>query len=157
MSRADGPQSKPHLTLSTPLSSRPLDKLRILLVEDCPDQQRMFLRSLEAQGAQVTLECNGQSAVEVVLENLAGVDTVIMDLQLYGMDGLTATRELREGGFQGPIVAITSFGNETVRKEWLEAGASVFLDKPLAGEQLVAAVCAQFPKLSERVDSSSVV
>lgn len=103
----------------------------ILLAEDSPDQQRLFARLLRQAGASVTLECNGAAAVERVLPCKDQFDAVIIDFMMPVMDGVEATRELREHGYQGVIIAITAYGNRIAEKEWLAAGADLFLKKPI--------------------------
>ena len=91
---------------------RALEGRHVLLVEDSPDQQRLYLRFLQRAGAEVTLECYGQSTVETVEESPHTFDAVVMDLELPGMDGIEATRRLRELGFEGAIIAVTAYGSE---------------------------------------------
>ena len=121
-------------------SAAPLKGKRVLLVEDCPDQQRLFASLLQHAGATVTLECNGQSAVAAAMGSLAPLDAVIMDLAMPVMNGIQATRQLRERGYRGPIIGITAHDSEETQRSWLGAGCDAYLTKPFDRTVLVTAV-----------------
>jgi len=124
--------------------TKKLDGYHILLAEDSPDQQRLFATLLQRAGARVTLECNGESAVEQVMGGKEDFDAVVLDFMMPVMDGVEATRQLRDNGFTKPIVAITAHGNQITEKEWLSAGADVFLLKPLGPTEFISAVQSVF-------------
>lgn len=113
---------------------------QVLLVEDCPDQGRLYLNFLQRAGAEVTLECTGQSAVDTVRKTPDLYDSVVMDFQMPELDGLDATRQLREMGFQGTIIGVTAFNSDELRTSWFQAGCNELLDKPLARSALIHAV-----------------
>ena len=119
-----------------------LTKRRILVVEDAPDQQRFLASILQHAGAEVVLECNGLAAVEAVAKGnpQEQFDAILMDLQMPVMDGLSATRELRQSGFDQPIIAITAYPSEQLQRQWFEAGCDVFLEKPLLPASVVGAI-----------------
>ena len=110
---------------------------QVLLVEDCPDQGRLYLKFLQCAGAVVTLECTGQSAVDTVRKALDLFDSVVMDFQMPELDGLDATRQLREIGYQGTIIGVTAFNSEDLRTSWFHAGCNEILDKPLTRSALI--------------------
>lgn len=117
-----------------------LDGRQILLVEDCPDQGRLYLKFLQCVGAEVTLECTGQSAVDTVRKAPDLFDSIVMDFQMPELDGLDATRQLRELGYQGNIIGVTAFNSEDLRISWFQAGCNDLLDKPLARSALIHAI-----------------
>ncbi len=121
----------------------PLEGLQVLLAEDCVDQGRLYLKFLESAGAEVTLECNGQSAVDTVRKTPTLFDAVVMDFQMPEMDGLYATRQLRELGYSGAIIAATAFGSEELKESWFEAGCDDYLEKPLKKHELINAILHQ--------------
>lgn len=119
---------------------RTLDGLRILLAEDCPDQGRLCLEYLQSAAANVTLECTGPSAVDAFQKSTTPFDAVLMDFQIPELDGIDATRQLRELGYQGTILALTGFDEEELRQSWLEVGCNDFLRKPLRKTELIDAI-----------------
>jgi signal transduction histidine kinase/CheY-like chemotaxis protein len=113
---------------------------RVLLVEDDALIRRLILMILEKAGADVSVACNGQDAVETALAARASgtpFDVVLMDLMMPVMDGLEATRCLRNSGYTGPIVALTADGMQETRDRCAEAGCDGYLTKPIQADELV--------------------
>ncbi|MBC7684048.1 MAG: response regulator [Bdellovibrionales bacterium] len=112
--------------------------LRILLAEDNPVNQRLALRLLEKMGHRITLVDNGLDALERTMQG--GYDLVLMDVQMPELDGLTATRRIRQWervhGGHVPIVAMTARAMQGDRERCLEAGMDDYLSKPIDSEQL---------------------
>jgi len=137
-----------------------LNGKRILLVEDNPDQQRLYLKFLLDEGADVTLECNGFSAAQVAHRaRLAGeaFDATIMDLYLYQCDGVDATRAILQDDPSMPIVAITAHGSAEIESTWRQAGASEYLSKPIPRTLFVQTVADVVGKeRSERPDNVGI-
>jgi signal transduction histidine kinase/CheY-like chemotaxis protein/HPt (histidine-containing phosphotransfer) domain-containing protein len=106
---------------------------RVLLAEDMLVNVKLALGILDKTGCEVALAENGNIAVEM-LEREA-FDLVLMDLQMPEMDGLEATRRIRERerrtGGHVPIVAMTAHAMSTDRARCLEAGMDGFLSKPV--------------------------
>ena len=113
---------------------------RILLVEDNLINQRVTMFSLKQLGFQVDVADNGRIAVDKFLEN--PYDLILMDIQMPVMDGLEATRLIREielqRGVENPvkIVAITANALGEDRKECLKVGIDGFLTKPFNLDKL---------------------
>ncbi|MCP4171177.1 MAG: response regulator [Fuerstiella sp.] len=124
----------------SPQTDTPLAGLRLLLAEDCADQGRLYLKFLQSAGAEVTLECNGESTVDSVRKSPSLFDAVVMDFQMPEMDGLESTRQLRGLGYDGAIIAATAFGSQKLKRNWYQAGCDAYLIKPLKKAQLIAAV-----------------
>ncbi|WP_229509543.1 ATP-binding protein [Massilia sp. CCM 8734] len=115
-------------------------RLHILLAEDNPVNQRLALRLLEKMGHRVTLADNGVDALDHALHG--GADLVLMDVQMPALDGLAATRILRqweasapEGGHL-PVVAMTARAMQGDRERCLEAGMDDYLSKPVDSARL---------------------
>lgn len=123
---------------------------QVLLVEDCPDQGRLYLKYLQTAGAQVTLECNGRAAVDAVRKSSVSYDAVVMDFQMLKMSGLEATARLRELGYGGAIIAATALPTADLKQAWFQAGCDEFLEKPLKRCELVNAV---LHHIEQRVDA----
>ncbi|MGD9972754.1 MAG: response regulator [Desulfatirhabdiaceae bacterium] len=105
---------------------------RILLVEDNPVSQKMAYITLQKFGFDVDLAENGRQGVSKLMENL--YDMVLMDIQMPEMDGLEATRRIRnlEGDLcHTPVVAMTAHAMAGDREKCLEAGMDDYISKPI--------------------------
>ncbi|WP_129127665.1 response regulator [Geomonas oryzae] len=111
---------------------------RVLLVEDNVVNQEVGKGILESLGCRVTVVEDGLAAVEEVQR--CSYDVVFMDCQMPVMDGLEATRLIREhereGGVRVPIVALTAHAMKGDREACLEAGADDYISKPFSREQV---------------------
>jgi signal transduction histidine kinase/CheY-like chemotaxis protein len=102
---------------------------RVLLVEDSTDNQKLISLYIKKTGAEVEIADNGLSGVN---KALAGkFDLVLMDMQMPIMDGIEATRRLREQGYASPIVALTANAFKEDRDRCAAAGCDGFLTKPI--------------------------
>lgn len=115
---------------------------KVLLVEDNPINRKVALELLGRRGHQVDVASNGAEAVEAVAKQ--SYDVVLMDQHMPVMDGLTATRKIRERE-QGSdrhvhIVALTAAATVEDRDNSLAAGADGFVSKPFRAEALYRAV-----------------
>lgn len=106
-----------------------LANVRILLAEDAVDNQLLVQHILKMAGASVTIANNGQEAVEKVRRD--GFDIVLMDLQMPIMDGYEATKELRDTGYKGKIVALTAHALSSDRERCLASGFDDHISKPI--------------------------
>ncbi|MGW5580865.1 response regulator [Micromonospora chokoriensis] len=114
--------------------------IRVLLADD-QDLVRAGLRTiLESEpGIQVVAEAaDGAEAVARCLESRP--DVVCMDMQMPGVDGLSATREIVAAGSSASILVLTTFARDDYLFESLQAGASGFLLKSTQAERLIEAV-----------------
>jgi signal transduction histidine kinase/ActR/RegA family two-component response regulator len=120
------------------LNSHELDGVRVLLVEDNPVNQKVAIRMLQKLGCVVELAENGQQALEKL--ERASYDIVLMDMQMPIMDGLTATRLLRQReqqtGHHQVVIALTANAMQTDRELCLETGMDDYLSKPLTLDAL---------------------
>jgi len=120
------------------LNSYELEGVRVLLVEDNPVNQKVAIRMLQKLGCVVELAENGQQALEKL--ERASYDIVLMDMQMPVMDGLTATRLLRQReqqtGHHQVVIALTANAMQTDREQCLDAGMDDYLSKPLTLDAL---------------------
>jgi len=117
------------------------DRLRILLAEDDPQNRAMICVVLEDAGYHVDVAENGIEVVDAV--RAGNYDVVLMDLSMPIMDGLEATRRIREfGGSLGaiPIVALTAYAMAGDRERYLGLGITDYLSKPMHIADLIDAV-----------------
>ncbi|MCG6970107.1 MAG: response regulator [Gammaproteobacteria bacterium] len=101
----------------------------ILLAEDTPDNQRLIAWHIKRLGATVRIANDGRQALE--LASLASYDLILMDMQMPVMDGVEATRILREQGYDKPIVALTANAMQKDKDLCLQAGCDGFVTKPI--------------------------
>ncbi len=120
-------EASPTVPVGAPVP-RLLEGKRILVVEDCEDNQRIARFFLEMAGAAVDMASNALEGIAAVQAN--EFDLVLMDIQMPGMDGYDASRELRNLGFAKPIVAVTAHAMEDERGKCLAAGCDDYISKP---------------------------
>jgi two-component system sensor histidine kinase/response regulator len=116
----------------------PTRRLRILLAEDNPVNQKLAIRLLEKRGHEVTLAENGREALTAL--DKQSFDLVLMDVQMPEMDGLEATRLLRTQeqatGKRQAVVAMTALAMKGDRERCLGAGMDGYLTKPIRPQEL---------------------
>ncbi len=117
-------------------------RVRVLLAEDNPVNQRLATRLLEKHGHIVTVANNGQEALAAL--GRGEFDIVLMDVEMPVMDGFAATAAIREReketGRHIPIVAMTAHAMKGDRERCLEAGMDDYVPKPLRVEQLMEVI-----------------
>jgi CheY-like chemotaxis protein len=113
---------------------------RILVAEDNELNQILITELLKKYEITVTLANNGMECIDRLKENPAGYDMVLMDMQMPEMDGLEATRILREGlGLKDiPVIALTANAMPQDQQRCLDAGMNDFLAKPIVLSELDA-------------------
>jgi two-component system, sensor histidine kinase len=125
----------PAAVKTTPLP--PPQRMHVLIAEDHPVNARYLSILLEHMGHRSTVCVNGAQAVEWVQSE--GFDALLMDLQMPVMDGISATRTIRQ--LQGaaaaiPIVMVSADILTDARKAALQAGVTEFIAKPVNPETL---------------------
>jgi signal transduction histidine kinase/DNA-binding response OmpR family regulator/HPt (histidine-containing phosphotransfer) domain-containing protein len=129
------------------LPNRPL---RILVAEDNPINLELASRLLEKMGHSVLTAGNGRQAL-AALEH-ARFDVILMDVQMPGMDGLEATRLLRqrEQGTGGhiPVIALTAHAMKSDRERCLASGMDEYIAKPIRRQELIDALGRVMPAAS---------
>ncbi|GAA6129678.1 hybrid sensor histidine kinase/response regulator [Halopseudomonas sabulinigri] len=133
---AQANQTAAHTQL--PAEVERLRGLQILLVEDNELNQEVACGLLQQLGVQVDVANNGMQALQQLTQaHYAGV---LMDVQMPVMDGLTATRHIRQREdryAKVPIIAMTANAQQTDRDECLAAGMNDHIAKPIDPEQLL--------------------
>jgi len=114
---------------------------KILLAEDDESSRHLIVRMLEKLGHEVVETENGDVALQALGEPGGGSGSdfaaVLMDLQMPVLDGLDATRRLREMGWSDlPVIAVTAHALVGDREKCLRAGMNDYLSKPLTLDML---------------------
>jgi CheY-like chemotaxis protein/HPt (histidine-containing phosphotransfer) domain-containing protein len=129
------PQASPR---EQPLSRR----LRVLLAEDNPINQKLVRNLLEKHGHEVVSALNGREAASLCAAGR--FDVVLMDVQMPVIDGFQATAAIRQleakGGRRVPIVGVTAHAMKGDRERCLDAGMDGYVTKPVRPEALFAAI-----------------
>lgn len=113
-------------------------KTLFLVVEDFEDSRFMMRRLLEMAGHRVVEATDGEAAVELAL--VERPELILMDLSLPKLDGLAATRRIRQHRVLShvPIVAVSAHDSAGSRTEALAAGCDEYVTKPIDFDQLSA-------------------
>jgi CheY-like chemotaxis protein len=110
--------------------------VRVLLAEDNPINALLARALLEREGCKVDRIASGDEAVSALSRGF--YDLILMDLRMPGLNGIEATKALRERGVTTPIVALTADAFDEDRRACLAAGMNDFLAKPLTPPALRA-------------------
>ena len=110
--------------------------MKILFAEDETDLREVVTAYLEYQGYHVDAVVNGREATEKAASD--AYDTIVMDVMMPEMDGITAMRRIRESGNMTPATFLTAKAEISDRVQGLDAGADDYLTKPFAMEELSA-------------------
>jgi len=141
LSNAPSAPDKPGMSPSKPSC------YRILLVEDDQLNQLPTIRLLERRGHTVILAEDGRQALEILAAQ--DFDCILMDVQLPEMNGIEATKAIREHPSLGtkrttPIIALTAYAMAGDKEKFLQAGMDDYLAKPVMVadlEQVLARTC----------------
>lgn len=133
-----------------------LKGIKILLVEDAPDNQMVIGMFLNSAGAKVDFADNGYEGISKASKDK--YDIILMDIQMPKMDGYEATRILRKKGFEIPIVALTAHALMEERTRCINAGCTEHFTKPVNSEKLISLVAhlVQKNKHAHRLHDSSI-
>ncbi len=126
-----------------------LNGIRILLVEDGPDNRMLISRLLTKSGADVSCANNGREAVDIINASLVEFDLILMDMQMPVLDGYQATQTLRSQDFSIPIIALTAHSLTEDRKKCMDAGCDDYFTKPIDTPKLVQ-MCREWSRQTER-------
>ncbi len=103
---------------------------RILVVEDNPKNLKLVRDVLTFSGFEVVEATSGEDGVRLAAETKP--DLILMDLQLPGIDGAEALRQIRETESHVPVVAVTAFAMDNDRARAFEAGFDGYVEKPIS-------------------------
>ena len=114
--------------------------MRILVVEDDPRIASFMEKGLSAEGYAVSLACDAAEANALFDQVEKDVSLVLLDLGLPGADGLELLGKIRARDTKTPILIVTARQSTTDKVSGLDAGATDYITKPFAFDELLARV-----------------
>lgn len=150
-------------TISIPIKSRPLQTLdtntvnaqsrqltanvkNILVVEDTKTNQMVIELMLSRMGYNVTIADNGYLAVQLMSDNKHQFDMIFMDISMPVMDGIEATKILRQQGIILPIIALTAHSMLEEHRAFYEAGMNDIVLKPVRSQDFKLVLAKYLPQ-----------
>jgi CheY-like chemotaxis protein len=111
-------------------------KFLILVVDDSADNVAVMSLHLQDAGYRVVTASNGEEAISVAAQTLPNL--ILMDISMPQLDGLGATRRIRENDALRdiPVIAVTAFGTEGFQRAAYDVGVSGYLTKPIDFERM---------------------
>ena len=111
----------------------------ILIVEDEQNLANGLRYNMEAEGYQVEIAGDGETALESIKTHPDRFDVILLDVMLPGIDGFTVVSELRKAGLFVPVLIMTARGRPEDVLQGFAAGADDYLPKPFTPEQVRSA------------------
>jgi PAS domain S-box-containing protein len=110
---------------------------KVLIVDDNTVNRQVAAQILKKVGCEVRTAVGGLESIEIVRKH--NFDIVFMDIQMPGMDGIKATKEIRQLGLKWvpPIIAMTAYSMEEDRDKFIKKGLDDYISKPLRPDQLI--------------------
>ncbi len=126
--------------------SNPTPKSKILIADDNPTNVELLEAYLSEIACEIAVATDGRDTLDKVAEFQP--DLILLDMQLPVMEGHDVARALRrmERYYDVPIIAITAYDMASVRWQSLQAGCTVFLNKPINTEALLDILGAYLPR-----------
>jgi len=112
--------------------------MKILLIEDDIKIAEFIIKGLRASGYAVCHEKTGNQGLEIAL--LENFDTLVVDIMLPGIDGISLVKKVRQKSINTPIIILSARDRIDDRVKGLEAGADDYLTKPFAFSELLARI-----------------
>jgi CheY-like chemotaxis protein/CHASE3 domain sensor protein len=144
------PETQKQLLHESRKGQKPFQGQKVLLVDDDLRNTFALMSALEPKGLKIHVARNGFEAL-AKLEEVDGIDLVLMDIMMPEMDGYTAMREIRKDPKKQalPIIALTAKAMRGDQEKCIEAGANDYLPKPIDLERLLSVLKAWLPQTGE--------
>jgi DNA-binding NtrC family response regulator len=111
---------------------------RILIIEDDEEMRSLLEDILSEEGFQTESVSNGSEGLRKVTQE--PFDLILTDIRMPGLTGLDILPVIRRLRPEAPVIVITAFGNEEIRRRSVEKGATGYLEKPIHMDKLKALV-----------------
>jgi DNA-binding response OmpR family regulator len=122
--------------------------VKILIIDDETALLVQLKKLLEKQRYIVETAEDGEKGLDLLFES--SFDTIILDIMMPGLDGLTLLEQARHAGIDTPVLMLTAKGDIDDRVKGLDKGADDYLSKPFSSEELLARVRALLRRAGSR-------
>lgn len=132
-----------NVRLTAQTLGNPPIRAKILLADDLRDVRFVASRILTGSGCRVTVVENGRQAVDAIqsaIDEQEPFDLAILDIQMPELTGTEAVSELRAGGVDVPVIALTADASRRTHERLMLAGFSACLSKPLVKHLLLSTI-----------------
>ncbi|MDH5720291.1 MAG: response regulator [Spirochaetia bacterium] len=109
-------------------------KLKLLVVDDSVINQKLAKALLEKLEHAVDIASNGLEALDLALKN--EYDIIFMDIHMPELDGIEATKKIRDNGKSMPVIAMSGDEPDNKFSDWQNAGMTDFLSKPYSIDKI---------------------
>ncbi|MEF1182938.1 response regulator [Vibrio campbellii] len=120
--------------------NHPAKTVNLLVVEDTESNQLVIKLILNKLGHNVFIASHGAEAIAFLEEQRQNIDIILMDVSMPVMDGITATRLIRQKGINIPIIALTAHALESDKITCMKAGMDGFVSKPVRRQEIYEAI-----------------
>ncbi len=120
--------------------------VRIMIIEDDEEMRSLLKEFFEEEGFETDSVSNGVDALKILSED--HVDLVITDIRMPGLTGLDILPAIRRLKPKTPIIVMTAYGSEDLRRRTFERGATIYLEKPIRLSQLKTLIREVSPRKS---------
>ncbi|MFN1651151.1 response regulator [Vibrio rotiferianus] len=120
--------------------NHPSKAMNLLVVEDTKSNQLVIKLILNKLGHNVFITSHGAEAIAFLEEQTQNIDIILMDVSMPVMDGITATRLIRQKGISIPIIALTAHALESDKTTCMKAGMDGFVSKPVRRQEIYEAI-----------------
>lgn len=123
--------------------------LNVLVVDDALIIRKNITRFLTGLGHKVVADAKSGAEAVALCKEIEGIDLITMDITMPEMNGIEATKLIKEILPEVSIIMVTSHGQEELVAQSLKAGAKNFILKPITGDKLDHTIGALFPKYAK--------
>jgi DNA-binding response OmpR family regulator len=106
----------------------------VLIIEDDEEMRSLLKDFFREEGFETDSVSNGHDAFGILIKRI--FDLVVTDVRMPGLTGLDILPRIKKIQPEVPIIVITAFGTEEVRRKAFERGANAYLEKPIAFQEL---------------------
>jgi DNA-binding response OmpR family regulator len=113
--------------------------IRIMIIDDSEEMRSLLKDFLEEEGFEIDSVGNGVDALGKLSREY--FDLVVTDIRMPGLSGLDILPKIRRLNPGAPIIVMTAYGSDNLKRRSLERGATIYLEKPIRLSQLRTTIC----------------